>query len=108
MHALSCNIGGLVIARHNEICDELLYLSQCFFTLAYVRAKPLIHQGRTIYELEICQGSDKHKDTRWGVMVWELWILQVTDIIEILLKLEGFQYAKSLDLSMINKRRMDI
>ena len=27
MHTLSCSIGGLVIARHNEIHDELFYLS---------------------------------------------------------------------------------
>ena len=27
-HTLSCRKGGLVIARHNKVCDELLYLSQ--------------------------------------------------------------------------------
>ena len=46
-HALSCIIGGLVIARHNKIRDELLYLSRRDFTSASVRAEPLIHQGRT-------------------------------------------------------------
>ena len=42
-HTLSCCIGSLVIARHNEIRDELLYLSRRAFTSAYVRAEPLIH-----------------------------------------------------------------
>ena len=42
-HALICSIGGLVIAHHNVIRDELLYLSQRVFTSASVRAEPLIH-----------------------------------------------------------------
>ena len=80
-HALSCSIGGLVIARHNEIRDELLYLSRRAFTSASVRAEPLIHQGRTRSKLEIRQGSDKHKDTREDVMIRGLWDRQVDAII---------------------------
>ena len=71
-HALSCSIGGLVIARHKKIRDKLLYLSQRAFTSASIRAKPLIYQGRTRSELEIRQGSDKHKDTRGDVTIWGL------------------------------------
>ena len=58
-------VASIVIAHHNEIRDKILYLSQCTFTSAYVRAEPLIHQGRTISEQEIRQGSDKDKET-WG------------------------------------------
>ena len=68
-HAISCSIGGLVIARHNKIRDKLLYLSRRAFTSAYVRAKPLIHQGHTRSEQEIFQGSDKEKETQKDVMV---------------------------------------
>ena len=82
-HALSCSIGGLVIARHNEIRDELLYISRRAFTSAYVRAKPLTHQGRRISELEIRQGSDKHKDRRGYMMILGLWDSQVDAIIDV-------------------------
>ena len=57
-HTLSCSTGGLVIMRHNKIIDEIIYLSQHESTSASVRAKPLIHQGRTRSEQEIHQGSD--------------------------------------------------
>ena len=65
-HTLSCSIGGLVIARHNKIHDKILHLSRHAFTSAFVRTEPLIHQGRTIFEQEIRQGSDKDKETRGG------------------------------------------
>ena len=73
MNAHSCCIGGLVIARHNKIRDELLYLSRRAFTSASVGSEPLIHQGRTRSEREIRQGSDKHQDTRGDVMIQGLW-----------------------------------
>ena len=59
MHGLSCSTGSLVIARHNKICDKLLYLAQRAFAPASVRAEPLIGQGHTRSEKEIRQGSDK-------------------------------------------------
>ena len=68
-HTLSCIIVGLVIARHNEIREELLYLSLCAFTSSYVRIKTLIHQGHTRSELEIRKSSDKHKVTSGDVMI---------------------------------------
>ena len=82
-HTLICGIDGLVIARHNEIRDKTLYLSWCAFTSAYVRVDPLIHQGSTKKDQEICQCSDKHKDTREGVMIQGLWDCQVDAIIDI-------------------------
>ena len=60
-HTLSCSTGCLVIACHNEIRDELLYLSQRAFTSASVCAKPLIHLSRTRSKQDIHQGSDKYK-----------------------------------------------
>ena len=61
MYTLSCSTGILVITRHNEIRDELLYISQRVFTLSSVCAKPLIHQGRTRSEQEIRQDSETEK-----------------------------------------------
>ena len=82
-HALSCSIGGLVIAHHYKIRDELLYLSRRSFTSAYVLAEPLIHQGCTRSEQEIRQGSDEDKETRGDVMIQGLWYFQVDVIIDI-------------------------
>ena len=82
-HTLSCSIGGLAIACHNEIRDGLLYLSQRAFTSAYVRVKPLIHQGHNRSKLKIRQGSDKHKDTRVDVVIRGLWDRQVKAIMDV-------------------------
>ena len=60
-HALSWSMDGLFIARHNKICDKILYLSRRAFTSAFVRSKPLIYQGRTRSKQEIRQGSYKDK-----------------------------------------------
>ena len=60
-NALSYILDGLVIARHNEIRYELIYLSQRSFNLAPVCAEILIHQVHTISKQEIRQGSDKDK-----------------------------------------------
>ena len=82
-HTLSRSIGSLVIARQNEICDELLYLSRRAFTSAPVFSKPIIHQGRTLSDLEMHQGSDKHKYTRGDVMIRGLWYRQFDAIIDV-------------------------
>ena len=83
MHELSCSTGGLVIASHNEIRDELLYLDQRTFTPASVHAETLIHQGSTRSEKEILHGSDKGKETRGNVMIQGLWDRQVEAIIDV-------------------------
>ena len=63
-HTLSCSTGGLVIAHHNKIRDKLLYLSLRAFTSSSILAEPIIHQGCTISEQEIRQGSNKDKEMR--------------------------------------------
>ena len=72
-NTLSCSKGGLVIALHNEVREDLLYLAQQAFTLVSVFSEPRIHQGCTISEREICQGSDKEKKTRGDIMIQGLW-----------------------------------
>ena len=66
-----------------KIRDKLLYLSWSASTSASVHVKPLIHQGRTISDLDIRPGSDKHKDMRGDVMIRGLWYRQVNTIIGI-------------------------
>ena len=47
-HALDCKKGGLVTARHNELCDGVADLAGKAFTPAHVRDDPLIYLGRAI------------------------------------------------------------
>ena len=42
-HALDCKRGGLVTARHNEICDGVADLAGKDFTPSHVRNDPLIY-----------------------------------------------------------------
>ena len=42
-HALNCKRGGLVTARHNEICDGVADLAGKDFTPSHVRNDPLIY-----------------------------------------------------------------
>ena len=72
-HIIICSKGGLVIAHHNGVRDELLYLDRRDFTPASVCAEPLIHQGHIRSEREICQGSDKDKEMRGNVMIRGFW-----------------------------------
>ena len=71
--AIICGTGGLVIAHHNKICDELLYLDQQAFTPVSVHAKPLFHKIHTRSEKDIFQRSDKDKETRGDLMIQGLW-----------------------------------
>ena len=63
--------------------DGVLYLSWLPFTSELVRAKPPIHQGRTISDREIHQGSDKDKGMRVGFMIWYLWGRKAKSIIDV-------------------------
>ena len=47
-HALDCKKGGLVTARHNELCDRVVDLAGKAFTHAHVCDNPLIYSGRAM------------------------------------------------------------
>ena len=47
-HALDCKKGGLVTARHNELCDRVADLDGKAFTPSHVRNDPLIYSGRAV------------------------------------------------------------
>jgi hypothetical protein len=46
IHAVTCMKGGLIIARHDEIRDELCDIGSKAFTPSAVRDEPNIHIGR--------------------------------------------------------------
>ena len=82
-HILSCRICVLVLACHNKIHDELLYLYRRAFTSESICAETLIHHGRTRSEQEIRHSSDKDKETRGDVIIQGLWYHQVDAITDI-------------------------
>ena len=49
-HALICPNGGIVIAHHNKIRDEITHIEKQAFSPNCVRGYPLIHLGRRISE----------------------------------------------------------
>ena len=77
-HALGCKKGGLVIFRHNEIRDELVYLAGKALTPSAIRDEPLIHTGRKAENVNTCpasQASDKpsSEDERGDILLRGFW-----------------------------------
>ena len=81
-HALSCPNGGLVIARHNEIHDEIIHLARQNFSPNCARGEHLIHLGRSISEEEVHHGGSV-PETRGDVSIWGLWESQTEAIIDV-------------------------
>ena len=71
-HTLSCSNGGIIIAHHNEICDETVHLAIHAFFPHCVRGVPLIHLGHIISEEEVCHG-ESITETWGGVSIRGLW-----------------------------------
>ena len=57
-HTLRFWKGGLVIAPHNKMRDEILYLARRSINSAALHTKTLIHKGRNRSERGIRQGSE--------------------------------------------------
>ena len=74
-HVLSCPNGGLFIARHNEIRDNIIHLSKQDFSPKCVCGKPLIRQGRSRSEEEVFHGGSV-PETHGDVSIWCLWVSQ--------------------------------
>ena len=47
-HDLDCKKGGLVTARHNELCDGVADLAGMAFTPSHVHDNPPIYSGRAV------------------------------------------------------------
>ena len=84
-HTLSCSKGGLIITCNSKVCGTLLYLARQDFPSEAVYQKLLIHQGYSISEREIHQGSDI-LETRGNVLTWILWDIHTNAIIDVKLR----------------------
>ena len=47
-HALDCKKGGLISARHNDLCDGVADLASKAFTPTHVREDPQIYTGHAV------------------------------------------------------------
>ena len=68
-HALVYPNEGLVIARHNEICDNIIHLAKQALFRHFVRSKPQIHLVISRSEEEVRQEWSV-LETRGGVSIW--------------------------------------
>ena len=55
-HDLNCKKGGLIKARHKNLCYGVAYLTGKYFTPTHVHDEPKIFTG-----LAVCGGKDKSK-----------------------------------------------
>ena len=81
-HGLSCSNGGLVIIRHNKVCENILYLTRRALTSHCVHDKPFIHQGHSISEEVVDQGRGGLK-TIDDILIWGLWWSQADAILNV-------------------------
>ena len=71
-HALIFTNGGLVIAIHNDICDEIIHLAKQAFLPHCVLGKPLIHLGCIRSDRKVRHGGSV-PETRGGVSIQGIW-----------------------------------
>ena len=63
---------GLVIARHNEIRDEIIHIAMQAFSLDYIYGEPLIHLGHSISADKVHHGRSI-SETRGRMSIRGLW-----------------------------------
>ena len=64
-HAIDCKKGGLVTARHNELCEGVADLAGKAFTPSHVRDDPLIYSSRAMSRTKpVPAGSNNTNPTR--------------------------------------------
>ena len=80
--ALICINGGLGIARHNEICDDIIHLSKQVFSPNCMSREPLIHLGCSRSEEEVCHGGSI-PETRGDMSIRGLWEIHIEAIIDV-------------------------
>jgi hypothetical protein len=71
-HAFSCAKGGLVIARHNELRDELCDMASRAFQPSVVRDEPRIHKCRPAQAGQPCTPMAEKED-RGDILIRGLW-----------------------------------
>ena len=81
-HKTSWPNGGLVITRHNKICDVIIHLTKQYLPPNCVRGETLIHQGRRRSEKELCHIGSVPQ-TRGDVSIRGLPERQMEEIIDV-------------------------
>ena len=80
-HALSYPNSGLIIARHNEIHDEIVHLAKQSLSPNCISGELLVHLVRSRYDEEVCLRG--RVPETWGEMsIWGLWDSQTEAIID--------------------------
>ena len=81
-HVMSCPNGGLVITRHNEICEKIIHFAKQYLFPNCVRGKTLIHKGHRISEKEVRQRGSA-PETCDDVYIRELSEIQTEEMIDV-------------------------
>ena len=97
-HALSYSNVGLIIARHNDIFDDIFHLARQAFPTNCVRGKPLIYEGNIRSDEEVCQGA-RRLETSGDILIQGLWKIYTDAII-------GVRFG-DLDADTYRKEPMD-
>ena len=72
-----------MVARHNKVHDEILYLSRQSLPSHCIRGKPFVYQGISRSEEEVHQGRGV-MDTIGDVLICVLWESQTVSIIYVI------------------------
>ena len=82
-HAHACKKGGLVIARHDEIRDELADIASRAFKPSLVRDEPLIHPCRPSEQKAKDEVSKLNSQDRGDLLIRNLWARGTDCIIDV-------------------------
>ena len=80
-HTLSRPNGGLIVAHHNDICDEIIHLTEKLSPLTVHTSNLLIHLGHSISEEELCHVG-RVPEAQGGVLIQVLWESQTEVIVD--------------------------
>ena len=83
LRGFSCRNRSLVIARHDEVCGKLLYLTKLSFPPSCIWGVPFIHQGCSISEEESPLGSGGLY-TGGDILIRFLWEINTGAIINVI------------------------
>ena len=81
-HALIIPNGGLVIARHNDICDKIIHLIKQALSSQCVRGEPIIKLVCSRSEEEVRHGG-RFRETLGGLSIQGLYEIQMEAIIDV-------------------------
>jgi hypothetical protein len=115
-HALQCKKGGMVVARHNEIRDELGFLATLATTSSSVRDEPLIHTGlNAIVRGTAAQqagpnstGRNEENAERGDLLIRGLWTKQTSCIVDVrVTDTDAASYASSTPEKVLRKHEQE-